>query len=188
LAYPEFFEDSLRVVYLSGEAFFDVAKNEKVPFKVISEAAVTTVLGTKFNINSQPENQSIISLVSGSVNVKLMNPSSDGFQSVQLNPGEEVIAKLTDSNLTVTNFNYEEKILWKEGVLFFRQASFDQVAEKLENWYGVAFEIRGREYMDNKHYSGKFDNESLKNVLESISFSKNFSYQITGKKVIITFK
>ncbi|MFW5760090.1 MAG: FecR family protein [Cyclobacteriaceae bacterium] len=188
LVYPQFFEDSLRVVYLKGEAFFDVAKNAKVPFKVISEAAETTVLGTQFNINSQQDNQSIISLVSGSVLVELSNYQSQHVQRIKLSPGQAATANLNVDKLQVTNFDYEETILWKDGILYFQQASFDQLISKLENWYGVVIEVNGKENIDKKHFSGKFDNESLKNVLESVSFSKNFSYQITEKKVIINFK
>lgn len=188
LAYPQFFDDSLRIVYLTGEAFFQVARNESVPFKVISKAAETTVLGTQFNVNSQEDDKSIVSLVSGSVRVKLTNADLAGEKSVQLKPGESVIANQFKNDLTVTEFDYDETVLWKEGILYFSQASFSKLIEKLENWYGVAFEIEGLESIDTKHFSGKFDNESLRNVLESISFSKNFNYQITGKKVIITFK
>lgn len=188
LVSPQFFDDSLRVVYLSGEAFFDVARNEKVPFKVISEAAETTVLGTQFNINSQPDNQSIISLVSGSVLVELTHHQSQQLQRAKLSPGQTAIANVKLEALQVTSFDYEETILWKDGILYFQHASFDQLINKLENWYGVVFEINGKENVDKKLFSGKFDNESLKNVLESISFSKNFSYQITEKKVIINFK
>lgn len=185
LVYPQFFDDSLRLVYLTGEAFFVVAKNEKVPFKVISTSAETTVLGTQFNINSQSENQSVISVISGSVSVKLTSTTSADENTVQLNPGESVIANNDYNDLKVTGFDFEETVLWKEGILYFERAGFNQLIEKLEHWYGVDFEIIGSKNIEDKHYSGKFDNESLKNVLESISFSKNFTYQITGKKVII---
>ena len=187
IKYPAFFSDSERSVELKGEAFFDVAHDDTKIFKVLCDQTVTEVLGTTFNIKSISTSQQVkISLLSGKVKVNLLNDKKKATNTLELNPGQTAC---TDKNqgLSLDSFDYNS-LLWKDGILFFDKAGFNEIIRELESWYGVDFEIIGAANLENKHYSGKFDNESLQNVLESIGFSKDFNYKITGKKVIINIK
>jgi transmembrane sensor len=187
IIYPKFFNDTDRTVELKGEAFFEVTRDENIPFRVLSNQTVTEVLGTSFNIESDLEGQKVkVALVSGKVKVNILNDQKSTANFVELNPGEA--AFIDHENLRVNTFDYNSTVLWKEGILFFDKAGFNTIIKELESWYGVDIEIHGSTNLDKKHYSGKFDNESLQNVLESIGFSKDFNYKITDKKVILNIK
>lgn len=183
IKYNESFTNSSRVVYLSGEAFFEVAKDTQRPFKVITKNTTTTALGTSFNVNSgQTDNPTITSLQSGKVSVERGIDSS--YEKVILEPGQQAIS-LEGQPITVQQFN-TDLFAWKEGVLIFNKDSHLEVFEKLENWYGVEFEIsQANQKKVNWDYTGKFENENLKNVLGSIGYVKKFTFDINKEAVII---
>ncbi|MGK7394615.1 MAG: FecR domain-containing protein [Candidatus Cyclobacteriaceae bacterium M3_2C_046] len=79
-------------------------------------------------------------------------------------------------------FNYGEAIAWKDGILFFKKSTLDEVVSKLERWYGVQIVVSGSP-VEPKVISGRFENESLENVMRSISFPEVFSFEIDGKKM-----
>jgi transmembrane sensor len=185
LVYPEFFSDSVRMVELKGEAFFEVTRDDTKPFKVLCKNTITEVLGTSFNINSDPETHKVqVALVSGKVRVDVLNDHEILASSVELHPGDA--AYIVQERVNVSSFDHNRTVLWKDGILFFNKVDFNTMIRELESWYGVDIEVHGRANADKKHYSGRFDNESLQNVLESIGFSKDFNYRITGKTVILT--
>jgi ferric-dicitrate binding protein FerR (iron transport regulator) len=87
-------------------------------------------------------------------------------------------------NLKKQTYDPSHAFLWKEGILYFEKVPFGKVIAELERWYGVEIEIRGR--LDQAAIvSGRFDNDYLDNVLESISYSIPIAYQISQKSVII---
>lgn len=182
ITYPEVFPDDIRTVELTGEAFFEVKSDPDHPFVVVAKNITTTALGTSFNINASDIGGITVSLIQGKVVVK---DQKTGDEGKVLSPGEEIyFDENNDHFLRVCNIDAVTS--WRDGVLYFSNASFDEVMVRLEMWYGVDFEISNRPY-ELKHYTGKFINESLDNVLEGISFTNNFSYKINGKKVEIKF-
>lgn len=181
LNYQRFFTDSGRVVTLTGEAFFEVAKDSLRPFLVHSGHSITEALGTSFNIKNEEEKTSI-ALVSGKISVR-----NTENQQVLLNPGEMVtneFGSLGDK----TAFNYEDEIAWKDGKLVFREASSTEVFSKLRNWFGVEFKILLDDEAMQWHYSGQFTKQSLKDVLISIGYSENFEFSIENNLITITDK
>lgn len=91
------------------------------------------------------------------------------------------------NKLQNATFNYAEAIAWKDGILYFQKSSLtEEVISRLERWYGVKIVVSGKPAQP-KAISGRFDNESLENVLQSISFPGGFNYNIDGKNVIINF-
>ena len=104
------------------------------PFVVQSNDVKTVALGTSFNVNSRNESSVEVVLVKGKVKVS----KDDNDKYVLLSPGKS--ATVTDSGeYIVEDFNYMEKVGWKDRVLVFKDNSLSEVRTKLENWYGVKF-------------------------------------------------
>ncbi len=173
---------SSREVYLEGEAFFEVSRDTLHPFLIHTGEVTTTVLGTSFNVKAFAEEEVLaVSVVSGEVKVEkniLGKP-----QMIQLKPGEQAQYQLQDSLFTKKLFDYQQDVSWKDGKLFFKNASFAEIDTALERWYGVEIEIRSGAI--EKGFSGSYTNRSLENVLEGMSFVLGFDYEIQDKKVII---
>lgn len=174
--------NSAREVLLLGEAFFEVAKDSLHPFKIHSGAITTTVLGTSFNVKAfENEEEVAISVVSGEVKVQQQNPVSK--QEVHLIPGEQAIYQAKDTVLIKKEFDDQDVLSWKEGRLYFKNASFSEILSSLERWYGVEIEVQRKGIEDG--FSGSYTNRSLESVLEGMSFVLNFEYEIQEKKLII---
>jgi transmembrane sensor len=185
IRYRENFSDSARVVYLDGEAFFDVASDTLRPFVVLSDNLSITALGTSFNVNSYSESGKVaVSLATGKVVVEEINK----LEKIVLEPGQQVqYNKVTNQMVKVDGYSMKAVYGWKDGIIHFRSAGFSEVISRLELWYGVEFVINKQSPLP-WSYTGEFKNQSLKSVLESLSFSHNFNYQINDTTVMITFK
>lgn len=183
LTYPPSFKEAQREVSLSGEAFFEVAKDIEKPFVVNSESVSTTALGTSFNVSSFEEDENIIvSLVTGKVKI-----SVDGGETYFLEPGYQMNYKRSGNNASKSNFNISNVISWKDGILIFNQANFQEVRKKLERWYAVKIDAVGEPPADFV-ITGQFSrNESLELALENMRYGRHFNYQINGKQVTIDF-
>ncbi len=185
IIYPEKFLSNQRVVELEGEAFFMVEKNPQKPFIVKSGDLNTTAIGTSFNVNNyDSENHTKVTLVTGKVRVELSNNSVDG---IILGEGYAVNYSKTNNSIYKLKAEVDKVISWKDGILLFEDDSFETVINTLSRWYGVKFVVNnydGREWT----YSGRFQNDYLSNILESISFIENFDYKIENEKVTLSFK
>lgn len=185
LAFPSEFSGDVREVTLIGEAFFDVVKDTTKPFIVRANGLTTHVLGTSFNIKAYSDaSSSTVALVSGKVWVE-KNIGKE--EAVELVPGEAISFNLEKDEFTKGQFNYMEEVAWKDGVLYLNATPLPQVFDKLELWYGVDFQYSNiPENM--KSVSGSFRNESLANVLQSISYTVDFDYKIENENVLVKFK
>ena len=183
LEYPQDFTQS-REVKLVGEAFFDVVRDTLHPFVVTAGEVRVRVLGTSFNVQAFPfEEDMTVAVASGAVMVEKKS-NGKGREASQLQPREMVKVNHKTGAFEKTSFDPDELLAWKDGILMFYKASFDEIVQKLERWYGVDFIIRrNRPITDG--FTGRYDNPSLEVVLEGMSFSSDFTYTIEGDKVII---
>jgi transmembrane sensor len=190
LTYPEVFSDTLRLIKLTGEAYFEVAYNKNRPFIVETYDTRTQALGTAFNIHAYPEDKMVkISLLEGKVRVQAL-PGAQGLPKVQtsvLSPGEELHIPNDGAEFTLHKFNYEKTFGWKEGILVFDGVDFETFRSVVEKWYGVKVEVKGAPRID-WNIRARYKNESLKEVLRDISFNKNFKFELKDKELLITFK
>jgi ferric-dicitrate binding protein FerR (iron transport regulator) len=181
LKYPEQFSDSVRRVELAGEAFFKVKRDVNRAFVVGTGRISTRVLGTSFNIrNNKGEENILIALLSGRVNIQ--TPA----QSFTLEKGDMAVFDRETETTNLKQWDYVKDFGWKDGILYFDRATMVEIAGKLEDWYGVNITIIGKNHKRG-HFTGSFNNESLKNVLESLSFTFDFSYKWEGDNVSIHF-
>jgi len=189
LRFNEAFEIDKREVYLEGEAFFDVVKDSKRPFRVFSSGVVTTALGTSFNVKAfktdKTTNDIEVSLVTGKVNVYNEESNTD----LILIPGEQAIFRKSVG--LKRTFNESEILAWKDGVVHFQDTEFHEIVGELERWYDVDFEVNGLSESESHRLkgTGKFNTQkqTLTTVLEVLSHSMNFEYDLSEKKVSINF-
>jgi ferric-dicitrate binding protein FerR (iron transport regulator) len=190
LTYPKTFTDSARIVYLKGEAFFDVAKDARRPFSVRSRSITTIALGTSFNINADPNGSYIsVALVSGAAKVTFNNEAAFDHSEI-INPGQQLTFSEADNEYIISDFDIEKITGWKDGKIIFEQASFEEVKSTLEEWYDVEILVKDRNgdlFTSSWHYSGRFQNKSLEFVMDGIAFVKGFKYELAeeNKKVIV---
>ncbi|UII24875.1 FecR domain-containing protein [Fulvivirga maritima] len=173
-----------REVILSGEAFFEVTKDKKHPFRVKTSALTTEVLGTSFNIKSFPKDAAVeVALVTGKVKIIEATEQKDYV----LTPGFQLTLNKTDKAILKTSFDKAQIMSWKNGVIYFKDDDLAAVIRILERWYGVSIRVSGP-IPDDFKVSGHYDgNDYLSNILNSIKYGKDFEYTIDEKNVDITF-
>ena len=183
IKYPAVFPKDKRVIELEGEAFFAVAGDSKRPFTVLSGTLSTTALGTAFNIKAFPEEKRLkISLAEGKVVVNRIDQPDE--ERYVLNPGESIEYNKQNRNIKKIRFSPESEFAWKEGIITFKKASFDEIVHTLERWYGVKFIVQRKKVIKNG-FTGSFKKKSLEEVLNGIGFSSDFQYEIRDKTVVI---
>ncbi|RZS95102.1 FecR family protein [Cecembia calidifontis] len=178
LSFPKNFSDTLRTVTIKGEAFFEVKKENRL-FIVQANGIKINVLGTSFNVREMEDGQLSVALVSGKVRV-----NDDSGNQVNLNPNEKLVLK-ENGPFIKTGFDSLEEFGWKSKYLIFKKDNFNSVKKKLENWYGIDVEIKGK-VNPNWTYSGIYQDEMLENVLKGIKHTSGINYSIKNKKVIIS--
>ena len=137
LHFPAFFSGRQRNVELTGEAYFEVAKNAAMPFHVKVNSMDVQVLGTHFNIMAYPEEKTInTTLLEGKVKV-----TQDG-KIQNLEPGMQAIVDRQTHNIKVAGANIDQSIAWKNGVFRFKETSIKELMHEVERWYNVEVEYR----------------------------------------------
>lgn len=186
IIYAERFPDSVRTVEVEGEAYFEVAKDPTRPFIVKTGNVRTQALGTAFNVFYRKEiNKNNISLVNGKVKVFFGNDKDN--KAVILNPGERANLNYPNKTLEKDKFDQELITSWKDGIIYFKDSGFSEVINTLENWYGVDISWNGKPKDDWK-FSAKFEDESLKNILDALKYAQDLDYTLHDENVTINFK
>lgn len=184
IEYPNTFDSDARVVkLLQGEAFFQVAKEVNRPFRVLVNKFEVAVLGTTFNVNANLKSPEV-ALVEGKVKVT----AGQSGNSLELAPGQMAVFDQDQNAFTSTTFDEAYITGWKDGYLMFKDASLDEVIEKLQIWYGIDITVSNKSKSGDWSYTGNFRNESLENVLKSMSILRNFDYVIKNDALIISFR
>jgi transmembrane sensor len=190
LSYPEKFSTIQREVRLTGEAFFEVAPNPAAPFFIRADNVLIRVIGTRFSVKAYPEGEQVrVAVVEGKVGVSTppeSRPAGQKEEAVYLTRDEMATFEKNKKELVVSDFDKNEMLGWKDGVLFFEKASFPEIVRKLERWYGVKIRIRENRKIDAAwRFSGKFENKPIEYILDVCSYPNRFSYQVSEGEVII---
>lgn len=185
IKFPEAFTGDRRKVELMGEAFFEVVPNDTTPFIVQTNAIETEVLGTSFNIKSfEGEKETEVSLVTGKVKVTHPQGGAEIKKITHLSPGDRLTYNRHSGEGVKGTFDVEKTISWKEGVILFKDAGFEEFIDQLERWYGVDFQIYGSPSGKWK-VNGRYQNEKLDDILTGLNFVYDMEYKIQGKNVIL---
>lgn len=187
--FPEMFSDTLREIQLEGEAYFDISKDETKPFRVNIGELKISVLGTSFNVNAYTDNEFIkVSLSTGKVRIESDDHNENlDSNKVELIAGQSVSYSTKQNTFSkISTFNPSIDLGWKDGTIVFENAGMEEMLQRFERWYNVDFEIKNRPSF-RWNYTGEFANQTLQDVLESLSFSQKFEYKINQDKVEIMF-
>lgn len=178
IKYPTQFNGNQRVVELSGEAYFEVAKNKSKPFIVQSGNQSIEVLGTHFNVHAYP-NESVIktTLLEGSVAISYKN------KKAILRPGQQSNVSDHSNQIAIREMDTQAAIAWKNGRFKFDNADLKTVMKQLERWYGIEVEYRG-DVSDARFNGGTFMNKNLSEVLKVLELS-NIKFKVEGKTIIV---
>ena len=145
IRYPVAFTGNQRQVEITGEAYFDVAKNPRMPFRVrVNEKAEVEVLGTEFNINAYENEESIsTTLIEGSVKItgRQIGASGEQFSRI-LTTGQQL--QLTEKNGIVQEPDIARVIAWKNGLFNFEGMELKQVMKQIARWYDVEIVYKGK--------------------------------------------
>lgn len=183
LKYPvNFIEGVTRDVFLTGEAFFDVAHDKKHPFIVHTDKLGVTVLGTKFNVNSYTDEAATdVTLIEGSVR---LNTDTNLNNSVLLQPGFKGGVIDGSSKIEVQKVNTSLYTAWIHGELVIRNLPFKQIIKRLERQYNVNIKNENQS-LDREKFNASFKNQSIENILIYFSETHKIEYQIKNNEIII---
>jgi ferric-dicitrate binding protein FerR (iron transport regulator) len=176
LKFPAAFAANERRVEITGEAYFEVAKNPSKKFIVSSNGVQTEVLGTHFNVNSYNDESSIkVTLLEGAVKV------SKGTETTMLKPGQQ--ADITTDIEIVKGINTDEVVAWKDGLFHFESADLKTILRQFARWYDIEVVYKGT-VSSEKYFSIMNRNSSLSNVLKSLQAS-GIKFKIENKTLYI---
>ncbi len=184
LVYTSDYNKEERRIRLRGEAYFKVSEDPERPFKVETDHLVTTALGTSFNVNAYRQDKERVTLVEGKIRIER---NGKDLENETLVPGEMIVFE-KKKGLEKTKVNSFDHLRWKDGIIVFQDTPLTEAMEELEKWYGVEVELRDFPQDYNMNFTGTFDNDNLRNVLLSLSYSMSFEFEIDEKKVMLNFK
>lgn len=172
LSYPSRFSGSERVVTLVGEAYFEVAKNEKQPFKVQMQDTEVEVLGTHFNISAYDDDQYIkTTLLEGSVRL-----SHNGTAKI-LSPGHQAITSGKSSNILLKEVNAQQALAWKDGYFLFKDNTIAEVMSQVARWYKL--KVIYQDKVEGKLFGGIYDkSKKLEELLKGLELTGLVKFKI----------
>jgi len=180
LRYPMAFTKNERAVELEGEAYFEVAKDKKRKFLVKTALQEVTVLGTHFNINAYPEENSIkTTLLEGSVQVE---PKGKGVP-VLLKPGQA--SQFNGEQFLVKTVDTEEAVAWKNGYFVFDNEDLKTAIRKVARWYDLDVVYTGQ--FGTAEINGsvsRFDN--IDQVLQVLRLTTKLNFKVEGRRLTIS--
>jgi len=180
LRYPLRFAKNERRVFLTGEAYFEVAHNKNQPFKVISNNQEIRVLGTHFDVKSYSDDDAAsTTLLEGSVLIHNLALN----KSQLLVPGQQ--ANLTPNSMQVKAVNTQQVISWKKGYFLFDNMDISNIMKLISRWYDV--DVKYVNVDQRETFGGTFsENTDLKELLQNLQQLGHLHFQIDGRKIVIS--
>ena len=186
LRFPDrFVPGSERIVYLSGEAYFDVKHDPRSPFLVCLEHSAVKVTGTSFNVKAYPDDTNeATTLISGTVSMGIGTTE----QWIVLKPGEQGYYDATRKTLLQQTVDVNYYTAWKDGVFAFYRQPLEEVMKTLGCWYLFDTHYQN-EALKSILYTGKINRHaSIREVLHTFELMDELTFDIKGKEVIVRRK
>jgi transmembrane sensor len=197
IRYPTAFTGKERIVEITGEAYFEVTKDARKPFKVIVSGGSLShpeerndeeslgnplsieVLGTHFNVNAYTDEPTIkTTLVEGSVKVTRKE------QSVTIKPGEQTQVNNSGTLKVIHDANVDEAVAWRNGLFEFQDTDLQSILRQVMRWYDVDVDYQGN--IPERYFTAIISRDkTLTGVLEILKLS-DIDYKLEGKKLVIT--
>lgn len=177
LRYPKSFAKNKREVRLTGEAFFDIARNPEKPFSIDAASTQVTVLGTSFTVHTSADTLVEVVVKTGLVKLAL---KADTLQQVKLSPGDKGIYRLNKiSREANTDSNFDS---WQTGRIVFSNTPLPQALQTLGRHYGVRFTIKKEEAdkLAPTTLTSTFTNQPLEEVIRELEMITSFRIRAAG--------
>ena len=181
LTYPTAFTGNERKVKITGEAYFEVIHNARMPFIVQNGDVMVRDLGTHFNVNTYADEPEVrVTLLEGSVRI------SNNALSQLLKPGQQArFNNNENSDIKVLNdVNMEEVIAWKNGKFFFdKNTDIGTIMRQISRWYNVDIEYQGK---INQRFWGSISKDvNVSQVLKILEATGGVKFKVEGNKIIV---
>ncbi|MBL7735823.1 MAG: FecR family protein [Chitinophagaceae bacterium] len=203
----DFEKDSIREVYLSGEAFFDIRHDEHRPFLIRTDYMDILDIGTSFNVKAYPFDKTAeATLIEGSIEVKM---KESGQSKILSTPQQKIIVyRLGERPATADEIRQPDikhttsvpfvvtqalpdlpdsllaETAWMDDMLVFRNESFEELAMKMERWYNVSISFE-KEHLKNMRFTGAFDKETVDQALAKLQLMRSFHFTMNDKAIKI---
>lgn len=179
LRFPTQFKGGSRIVYLQGEAYFEVAKKKDMPFRVMADETEIKVLGTHFNVMAYLNEQTVkTTLLEGSVEV-----SYEGLSSI-LVPGDQ--AQVIGEKIKVVKTDTDQVVAWKNGMFAFSNTDVPTIMRQIERWYDVEIVYQGK--APAIRLTGEISKEVKLNELVDMLIYKGIDIDLQGRTLHVKSK
>lgn len=177
LKFPAHFASDSRTVYLEGEAYFKVSKENGRPFMVVTNDAVVKEYGTEFSVSTNKRGCTEVALVEGKISVL------KGNKEYPIDVGE--VAEITQTRINIAQTDLTPNISWNNGEFVFRNCNLEKLMEVLEQWYGLTVKIESDDLRYMK-FSGNIDKYGkVDHLLHAIGKITGLDIVKHNKEVII---
>lgn len=184
MVYSQGFGVSDRRLAFQGEGYFEVEKNDEMPFLVQTHDVNVTVVGTKFNFRNYPEDEeAVVELLEGKV--ALENQLKE--EAVRyLPPNEKMVLHKATGEMDITSTKVKEATLWTENILLFDEDLLPDIVRELERSYHVQIEIENEDLKQTRFY-GQFNQleQNIYDVLDMLSETGKLKYHEEGKVIYL---
>ena len=179
LKYPTAFTGSERHVEMTGEAYFEVARNTVMPFTVSTGKSTVKVLGTHFNVSAYDDDPADkTALLEGAVVV------GKGEKKVLLAPGQQAVVDHDAGAIAVRTINVDDAVAWKNGYFSFRKEDLRTALRKIARWYNVDVEYQGKE--TNKLLGGTVSRtQTIEEILSYLELTGIAHFTIKERRIIV---
>lgn len=179
IKFPTVFAGNERSVTVEGEAYFEVAKDKRRPFKVFTAQQHIEVLGTHFNVNAYKDEAALkTTLLEGAVKIVYGNSSSI------IKPGQQARLSGETGKMDLVQVDIEEAVSWKNGYFMFDNEDIHSVMRKISRWYDVEVVFLNEQISE--RFGGtvsKFENVSQ--VLKILEVTGTIHFKIEGRRIIV---
>lgn len=180
LIFPQNFTGKERRVVLSGEAFFEVARDESKPFIVETSRMDVKVLGTRFNVNAYTDNEVVsTTLVDGSVEV-----ASGTQKPITLVPGEQAYGEAGE--LEKREVNIRLYTSWIDGRFMFNNVELEEIAKQISRWYDVEIFFTNENVKRTRFTGGMVKFKPLDDLIRMIESTSPVRFSVKGKTIVIS--
>lgn len=180
LNYPAAFHGNERLVQLNGEAYFEVAKNKKMPFRVMAGNQTVEVLGTHFNINAYKDEAFVrTTLLEGSVKV------SSGENSTLIVPGEQAVTNAWQTGAILKRaVDVDKETAWKNDLFSFQDEDLKSIMRQVARWYDVKIVYAGN--LPDEKFIGEISRSSNLSDVFKILELNHVHFEVQGKTVTVS--
>ncbi len=182
ITYPDSFKKNERNVEVMGEVYFEVERDENRPFNIKVKDYSIEVLGTSFNVQAyEGEEDFSVTVKSGAVKINL---DRLGNNTITLSKDQKLLYNPYTNVTEVVDVKSDEDLSWREGMLKFESTPMAKVEKMLERWYGIDLVVNNSD-LYKKTITGVHQNESIKSVIEALTFATGSKYTVKGNSIII---